>query len=210
MDRTKEWLVPLTGVAFIVIVVIGFIVGGGEPKSADDPVNEIVDYYLDNKGSIQASSYLGAAAGLLLILFGAYLRKVLRAAGGPDEMLSLVAFIGLVLVAVGFAIDVTIQLALAEAADDIDPVAVQALQALWDNDFVPLALGALTFLLATGVAVIRSGVLPKWLGWVMLLLVVAGLTPIGFVSLIGTALLVPAIGIVLSVRAFRTAARVAA
>jgi hypothetical protein len=210
MDRTKEWLVPLTGVAFIVIVAIGFIVGGGEPKSADDPVNEIVDYYLDNKGSIQASSYLGAAAGLLLILFGAYLRKVLRAAGGPDEMLSLVAFIGLVLVAVGFAIDVTIQLALAEAADDIDPVAVQALQALWDNDFVPLALGALTFLLATGVAVIRSGVLPKWLGWVMLLLAVVSLTPIGFVSFIGTALLVPVISIVLSVRAFRTAARVAA
>jgi hypothetical protein len=210
MDRTKEWLVPLTGVAFIVIVAIGFIVGGGEPKSADDPVNEIVDYYLDNKGSIQASSYLGAAAGLLLILFGAYLRKVLRAAGGPDEMLSLVAFIGLVLVAVGFAIDVTIQLALAEAADDIDPVAVQALQALWDNDFVPLALGALTFLLATGVAVIRSGFLPKWLGWVMLLLAVVSLTPIGFVSFIGTALLVPVISIVLSVRAFRTAARVAA
>jgi hypothetical protein len=209
MTRTKEWLVPLTGVAFIVIVVIGFIVGGGEPKSADDPVNEIVEYYLDNKGSIQASSYLGAAAGLLLIFFGAYLRKVLRAAGGPDEMLSLVAFIGLVVVAVGFAIDVTIQLALAEAADDIDPVAVQALQALWDNDFVPLALGALTFLSATGIAVIRSGVLPKWLGWVMLLLAVAGLTPIGFVSFIGTALLVPVIGIVLSVRAFRTASPVA-
>jgi hypothetical protein len=208
MNRTKEWLVPLTGVAFFVIVVIGFIVTG-EPKSADDPVNEIVDYYLDNKGSIQASAYLGAAAGLLLILFGAYLRKVLRAAGGPDEMLSLVAFIGLVLVAVGFAIDVTIQLALAEAADDIDPVAVQALQALWDNDFVPIWLGVLTFLLATGVAVIRTGVLPKWLGWVMLLLVVAGLTPIGFVTFIGTPLLVLVISIVLSVRAFRTAAPVA-
>jgi hypothetical protein len=208
MDRTKEWLVPLTGVAFFVIVVIGFIVTG-EPKSADDPVNEIVDYYVDNKGSIQASSYLGAATGLLLILFGAYLRKVLRAAGGPDEMLSLVAFIGLVLVAVGFAIDVTISLALAETADDIDPVAVQALQALWDNDFVPIALGVLTFLFATGVAVIRTGVLPKWLGWVMLLLVVAGLTPIGFVSFIGTPLLVLVISIVLSVRAFRTAGPVA-
>ena len=107
------------------------------------------------------AAFIGVAATLLLVFFGAYLRGVLRAAAPEGEILSLVSFLGLVVVAVGFAIDSTILIALSEAADDIDPVAVQSLQALWDNDFVPLVLGVLMFLWATGLAVIRTGALPQ-------------------------------------------------
>ena len=200
MSRSKEWLVPLTGVAFIVVGIIGFSISG-EPKSADEPVREIVDFYVDKKESVQISAIAGVVAGLLLIFFGAYLRKVLRLAAPEEEILPLVAFIGLVIVAVGFAIDGTISFALAEAADDIDPAAVQALQALWDNDFLPIVLGTLAFLLATGISVIRSGALPKWLGWAMILLVIVGVTPIGFVAAIGAAILVLVLSILLSLRA---------
>jgi hypothetical protein len=205
MTRNREWLVPLTGVAFIVLGIISFVIGG-EPESADEPVREVVDYYVDNKDSIQIAAFVGLAASLLLIFFGAYLRKVLQAAGPEGEMLSLVSFLGLVVVGIGFAIDTTISFALAEAADDIDPVAVQALQALWDNDFLPIALGLLMFLWATGLSVIRSGVLPKWLGWVMILLGILGFTPIGFVAFIGSAILVLVLSILLSVRARSTPA----
>lgn len=200
MTRSREWLVPLTGVGFVLLGIISFIVGG-EPKSADEPVGEIVDYYVENKDSIQASAFIGVAATLLLVFFGAFLRRVLRAAAPEGEILSLVSFLGLVVVAVGFAIDTTILIALSEAADDIDPVAVQSLQALWDNDFVPLVLGVLMFLWATGLAVIRTGALPKWLGWVMVVLGVLGLTPIGFAAAIGAAILVLVTSILLSVRA---------
>jgi len=200
MTRSREWLVPLTGVGFVLLGIVSFIVGG-EPKSADDPVREIVDYYVDNKDSIQASAFLGVAATLLLVFFGAYLRRVLRAAAPEREILSLVSVLGLVVIAVAFAIDTTILIALSEAADDIDPAAVQSLQALWDNDFVPLVLGVLMFLWATGLAVIRTGVLPKWLGWVMVVLGVVALTPIGFAAAIGAAILVVVLSILLSVRA---------
>lgn len=200
MTRSREWLVPLTGVGFVLLGIVSIIVGG-EPKSADEPVGEIVEYYLDDKDSIQLSVFIGVASTLLLVFFGAYLRRVLRAAGPEGEILSLVSFLGLVVVAVGFAIDGTILIALSEAADDIDPVAVQSLQALWDNDFVPLVLGVLMFLWATGLAVIRTGALPKWLGWVMVVLGVLGFTPIGFVAVIGTAILVLVLSILLSVRA---------
>ena len=205
MTRSREWLVPLTGVGFVLLGIVSFIVGG-EPKSADEPVGEIVEYYVDNKDSIQAAAFIGVAATLLLVFFGAYLRRVLRAAAPEGEILSLVSFLGLVVVAVSFAIDTTILIALSEAADDIDPVAVQALQALWDNDFVPLVLGVLMFLWATGLAVIRTGALPKWLGWVMVVLGVLGLTPIGFVAAIGAAVLVLVISILLSIRARSAAA----
>ena len=200
MTRSREWLVPLTGVGFVLLGIVSFIVGG-EPKSADEPVREIVDYYVDNKDSIQVAAFIGVAATLLLVFFGAYLRGVLRAAAPEGEILSLVSFLGLVVVAVGFAIDTTILIALSEAADDIDPVAVQSLQALWDNDFVPLVLGVLMFLWGTGLAVIRTGALPKWLGWVMVVLGVVALTPIGFVAAIGAAILVLVLSILLSVRA---------
>jgi hypothetical protein len=205
MTRSREWLVPLTGVGFIVVGIVSFIVGG-EPKSADDPAREIVAFYVDNKDSVEVGAFIGVAATVLLVFFGAYLRRLLRAAGGEGEMLSLVSFVGVAIVAVGFAIDTTILIALSEAADDIDPVAVQSLQALWDNDFVPLMLGVLLFLWATGVSVIRTGVLPKWLGWVMIVLGVLGVTPIGFASVIGAAILVLVLSILLSVRARAAAA----
>ncbi len=199
MDRSREWLAPLTGVAFVVVGIIAFIISG-EPKSADDPVNEVVEYYLDNKDSVQIGAVVGIAASVLLIFFGAYLRKVLRAAAGEGDVLSVVSFIGLVIIAIGFAIDGTIAFALAEAADDIDPIAVQALQALWDNDFLPIMLGVLAFLWATGLSVIKTGVLPKWIGWVMIVLGILAVTPIGFVSFLGAAILVLVISILLSLR----------
>jgi hypothetical protein len=200
MSKSKEWLVPLTGVGFIVVAIVSFIVAG-EPKDASHPAGEIVDWYIDNKEAVQISAFIGMAATVLLVFFAAYLRNVLRAAAGGADMLSLVSFIGIVVVAVGFAIDTTISIALAERADDIDPVAVQSLQALWDNDFVPIALGILLFLWATGISVLRSGALPKWIGWIMILLGVIALTPIGFASFIGTAVLILVISILLAVRA---------
>jgi hypothetical protein len=202
MGRGREWLVPLTGAGFILVGIVSFIVGG-EPKSADDPVREIVAFYVDNKDSVQAGAFIGVMATVLLVFFGAYLRGFLRAAAGEGETLSLVAFVGVAIVGVGFAIDSTILIALSEAADDISPSAVQALQALWDNDFVPIALGAELFLWGTGLSVIRSGALPRWLGWVMVLLGVIGFTPLGFVSVIGSAILVLVLSVMLAVRARR-------
>jgi hypothetical protein len=201
MNRSKyEWLGPLTGIAFVVVLIISFAISG-EPKSADDPVNEIVDFYADNKDSVEIGAILSAVAGVLLIFFGGYLRKVLRAAGGEGEYLSLISFVGLAIVAVGAAIDATISFGLAESADDIDPIAVQALQALWDNDFIVFQLGVLAFVWATGISIIRSGVLPKWLGWVLILFGVVGVTPIGFAAAAGTALWIIVVSIMLTLRA---------
>jgi hypothetical protein len=135
-----------------------------------------------------------------LVFFGAYLRSVLSAAEGPGGMLSALTLVGTAVIAVGFAIDVTISLALAEAVEDIEPAAVQALQALWDNDFVPILLGLLLFLIATGLSILRHGALPKWLGWVALALAVIGFTPIGFAAFIGAGLWIAIVSVMLAVR----------
>jgi hypothetical protein len=177
----KPWWAPLTGVAFIVVLIVSFIVAG-EPPDADSPVREIVDHYVDNKDAIMVGTALSALAAALLVFFAGVLRSLLAAAEGAGGVLSAVAFAGAVIVAVGAAIDGTIAFAIAEAADDIEPSSVQALQALWDNDFLPIALGGALFMLASGLSIVRHGALPKWLGWAAIVIGVIGLTPLGFIS----------------------------
>src|SRR5262245_32424611 len=104
---SKEWLVPLTGVAFIVVLIVSFVIQG-EPKDAEHPAQEIADWYVDNKDAVEIAAILGAVAGVFLIFFGAYLRKVLEAAEGGGGMLPILVVIGLAIVAVGGAIDSTI------------------------------------------------------------------------------------------------------
>ncbi len=186
----REWLAPLTGVLFVVLVVIGFVIAG-EPPDAGDPAQEIIDHYTDNKDSVIIGAALGGLAAMFLVFFGGYLRKVLRAAEGEGGVLSAVAFAGTIIVAVGAAIDATISIALAESVEDIEPAAVQALQALWDNDFIPLALGIELFLFATGISILRHRALPVWLGWVAIVLGILGATPAGFIAFLATGILDP-------------------
>lgn len=200
MSNRSEWLVPLTGIAFVVLAVVGSVISGEPPTATDDPAREIVDYYVDNKDSVMAGALMGTLAATLLVFFFGYLRKVLRAAEGEGGVLSLLTFGGALVFATGVAIDSTISFALAEAADDIDPTAVQALQALWDNDFLPFALGLQVLLLATGLSVVRHGALPRWLGWVAVLLAVVAVTPIGFAAFIGAGIWVLIVSVMLSLR----------
>jgi hypothetical protein len=102
---------------------------------------------------VEVGAIISVGAAALPIFFGAYLRRVLREAAGEREILSIVSFVGVALTGFAFAIDATIGFALADRADNISPAAVQALQALWDNDFLPLVLGVELFLFARGSAV---------------------------------------------------------
>lgn len=177
----REMLAPLTGVALIVVVILGFAIGG-EPPGADSSAEEIVDFYVDNDSQVMFGAALEGLAATLLIFFAGFLRQVLRAAEGEGHMLSAVAMGGAIVIAVGLALDATLSFALAETAEDLEPASVQTLQALWDNDFMPFAVGFQVFLLASGLSILRHAALPKWLGWIAIVLAVIALTPIGFVA----------------------------
>src|SRR5918999_626041 len=200
----KDWWTPLTGVAFVIVLILGFIIGG-EPPDADSPAQEIVDHYVDSKDSVMAGAALTGVAATLLVFFGGSVRRALRDAEGPGGVLSAVAFAGTIIIAIGGAIDGTISFALAERADDIDATAVQALQALWENDFLPLATGLAVFLLASGLSIVRHGAVPRWLGWVAIPLAILALTPIGFVAFGLGALWVLAVSVLLTLKLRREA-----
>lgn len=199
--NSREWLVPLTGIAFIVLLAVSLIVQGS-PKGADDGPAAVAKWYLDNKDAAEISSFIGVVGAALLIFFGAYLRKVLEAAEGPGSMLPILALIGVTIVAIGGAIDGMLLFAAAEAADDIPAPEIQTIQAIWDNDFLPFFLGVLVFLWSVGLSVLRSGVLPKWLGWFAIVFGVISLAgPIGFIGALGAAVWIIIASIMLSMRA---------
>lgn len=196
---TDRWA-PLTGAAFLVVAILAFAIGG-EPPEADNSAEEIVSHYVDNKDSVIFGAVLATFASALLVYFGATLSAVLRAADRGPGILSAVVLAGAAIMAVGIAIDSTILFALAEGAEEIEPASVETLQALWDNDFLPIALGTVLFLSASGLGILRTGVLPKWLGWIAVALAVIGLTPLGFVAFIGGAIWILITSIMLTMRA---------
>lgn len=198
----SDWLAPLTGVGFVVLTVISFAIIG-EPPNAGDPAEEIVDHYIDNKDSIMVGTFIGLPGIALFVFFAGYLRKLLHAAEGPGGMLSLVAFAGALVIAVGAAIDGTISFALADRADDITPEGVQTLQALWDNDFLPFVLGQQLLWWSVGLSILRHRALPAWLGWVAIVFGVASLTPAGFFAFLGGAIWILIVSIMLTIQARR-------
>ena len=196
----KEWLVPLTGVLFVVLVIVGFIVGG-EPPDAEEPAQEIVDFYVDDKDSVMAGAFILGLATVVFVFFANYLRTVFRTTSASATIL-----VGAAIFAVGAAVDATLLVAMAEAADDIEPESLQTIQAIWDNDFVPFAVGAAVFLISLAISILRTDVLPRWLGWVTLVLAVLSLTPLGFFAFPLTGLLILVLSVMLAVRARRTGA----
>ncbi len=198
MDR--DWWVPLLGLAFVVVTLVSFAVGG-EPPEVKDGAAKVVEHYVDNKDAIMVGGALAGIAASLLLFFAAYLRKVLRAAEGEGGVLSILAVVGAGVFATGIAIDATISFALAESADDLAPAGAQALQALWENDFMPMAVGLQVLLLSTGLSIVRHGALPKWLGWIAILLAIVAVTPAGFAAFIGSALWFAILSVMLTMRA---------
>ena len=193
----KDWLLALTGVAFIAILIISFVVVGEDPPDADESATKIVEHYTDDKDSIMAGAFLSGVAAVFLVFFANYLRTVFQGTRAAATIL-----VGAGIMAVAAGLDSTLSFAMAETADDIEPESVRTLQALWDNDFLPFMIGLTVFLASVGVSIVRTTVLPNWLGWVTLAFAVVSVAgPIGFFAFPASALLVLVLSVWLAMRA---------
>jgi hypothetical protein len=195
----NRWL-PLVGILGVAFIVAAFAIGGETPD-ADETAQKAVDFYVKNDTDQLISAILLAYGALALLGFSSVLRNALRTAEGAGAGASTFGFAGAILYSLGMALFGGITFTLADVADKLDPSAVQALNALNSDFFLPLALGTCAFLLGMGISIIRTGALPKWLGWVAVVLAVIAITPLGFFAFLASGIWVIIASIVLSRRA---------
>jgi hypothetical protein len=178
----RKNLAPLTGVLFVALVLVAFFALGGNTPDGKDSAHKVVSFYSDNHNKETAAAIVLALAGVPLLYFSALIRDKGRAAVQGRSALPGFAFAGGVVAAAGFMTAATLHFALADYADNIQPAAAQAINAIDNDFFAPFAFGLLTLVLATSLMTVRSGLLPKWLGWVGIVLFVIAFTPAGFIA----------------------------
>lgn len=189
-------LVSLTGVLFVVLTVVSFVIGG-EPPDADDPVGEVVEFWVDNDAQNMAGAVIEGLAAVSLLFFAASLRRSLRSSEGGGGILSVAALAGGIVAAAGIGVDASLRFAAAELADKVDPVVTQTLNALWANFFFPMVVGLATLVLATSLAAFRSRIVPVWLAWIGILIFVVFFTPLGFGAFIASGVWILIVSILL-------------
>ena len=206
MSTISKWFPPFTGVIFVALVVAILILIGQGQDATDKTAQEIVNHYQDNNTKESIGAILIAFASVFILYFGGWLRRMLRDAEGPDGILSTVVFGAAVVFSAGAAIGGSIHLALADLADDIDPIALQAINGI-DFDlffFFPVGLG--TMILATGISAVRHGSLPRWLAWVGVVVGVLFFSPVFWFDFVAGPLWILIVSIIGISRATRSEA----
>jgi hypothetical protein len=179
-QRLARWT-ALAGVGFFVLFVIDFLLTGDSPDETTSGA-KVVSYYKDHRGRELLAFVLMTIAFVLLIFFAGRVRSVLRGATPGGELLSAIFFGGAVVLTAGAFVGGAIHFSLIEAADKGQISVARTLNMLDNNDFAPIAGGIAILLLAAGIATVVSPVLPRWLGWVSIVVGVLTLTPIGFIG----------------------------
>lgn len=191
-----ERVAPLAGALFTVVFAVGILTSGDTPGTGSSG-EEVISHYADG-GKVFVGIFALLIAAILFMFFAGLLRGVLAGSSGAPAWLATVVFGGAVIYAAALAIFAMSQVMLVDAADLGQPQVAQALN-IFDNDnFFPAVLGLATVLLATGWHVLRSAVLPRWLGWAAVVLgVLAMAGPAGFIAFLVFPLWVLAVSVVL-------------
>jgi hypothetical protein len=202
MARPELRFLPLLGALFVVLVAVGYVLIGDTPSHhALGP--EIRDAY-DNETKHQIAAFLVALGAVTLLFFAGYFRAVLGRLHRSGRISANVALAGLVVAATGLAVQSLVHAALAEAAQtsQFSDQALQPLNALDGWTFYPILIGSSTFLLASGVALLRGRrFFAPPLAWAAVVLGVLTLAPIlGFFAAFISGIWIVIISLVLFAR----------
>ena len=183
---TVDWNVraPLSGLAFVVLAVVGNALQGSTPALHGD-ADAVADFYNDKATVIAIGMMLSLISIFFLAWFVAALRRQLRLSEGADGWITPLAAGGGVatftLLAAGFALNSAGALRARESGIAPDVSAV-----FYDSSLALTGLAAsvaMAVLLAgTAVITLQFDALPRWFGWLSAVLALLGIvTPVSFV-----------------------------
>jgi hypothetical protein len=183
-------LLPLSGVVFLVLAIVAFIMAGDTPRS-DASAEKVAAFYADNYSNGIAASYVLAWAAPFVVLFGIVVGTTFgRPSSEGLPVFPIMVIAGAAISGAGFLAASALHFAVSEGAKHgYSAETLQGLSGL-DQDAQVIFTGGLGILLlgAAGVLTHREGIY-RWLGWTALVLGVGIYVPFG-VGLIAVALTV--------------------
>jgi hypothetical protein len=201
-------LAPLSGIAFVVLLILGIVVVSGNTPEIDDPAAKIASYYGDHKAKETLAVILVALAALSLCVFSVSLRNFLREGAADESLWPTVALIGGVVAVTGVFFAGAIHLTLVEGGDrHISPEAMVAINAIDSESLLAFVVPLGIMLIGVaGSTLSGGGVLPKWMGWVALVLGIVFFTPVFWISMLLTLIWILFVSVLMSRRAEPAAA----
>jgi hypothetical protein len=188
-SRFERWA-PVAGIAFVVLMVVGSMLVGNVP-SPDASRAEVAHYLTDDSRQMHniVGAYLWVIGALAFLWFLIRLRNDLRRAEGGKGTLSNLAYGA----GVGFAAVWTVSaatfasVAYAVSLRNAPVTDTDLVRVLPPLGRLELLLGGGFFgilvLLATAAVVLRTGVLPRWLGWLAIAAAIALLFDVTYLTI---------------------------
>jgi hypothetical protein len=182
-DRQR---IALGGLLFVVLFVVSSFVVPSTPGSHATAA-KVVAFYHKHRTVVAANAWIIEVAVFVGVIFFWYLREYL-ATVPANRRLATLGFAGVILFATDGGLSAGINWMLADSVNYLSGTTMQTLNVI-QNDLTAYlsGAGAAIFLAATGVAIVRSGALPKWLGWIGVVFAVIALA-LPFLGILGVAL----------------------
>lgn len=181
MNRLSRFA-PLTGVVFALLGFAGFAISKANLLSSTASGSQVIAFYGAHHFGQAFSDVLLTVGFAMFLLFAGSLRDRLRQ-GDDREPLGAVALVAAGVMAAGVLAFFSVDFALASASGQLSPDAAQALNALAFRLVLPACAGTLVFGIAAGLAVIRSAIVPRWLGAIAIVIGLVGVSPLLTVAL---------------------------
>jgi hypothetical protein len=193
-------LLPLTGLAFVAIIIVGVAAISGSTPDTDASPSKVLSYYDAHSTRESVAAFVLAVAAALLATFGVALASALwPAEAGRRPLWQRLLVVGSTLTAGVMLVGAFVHFALADGADTGAPEnALQALNLLDGDIWVAFnaALGVM-MLGAAGSLIPRAGA-SGWLGWTALVLGVALFIPFAdFIALLVAGLWIIVVSVML-------------
>lgn len=183
--RGIERFAPLTGVAAVVLWIVGTYLTERTDRPEGKDTAEFVAWVQDNDTSIVAGAIVFGFGVVLFVWMLGSLRATLFAAEGGTGRLATVAFGSGVATAVSMMFTYFPHAQAAFDHENISDTSVDALVHVGDAFFGGVELFAIPLTAATGLVILRFGGLPRWFAWFSLALaLVLAIVPIGWLGVI--------------------------
>ncbi len=190
------WIHTLGAIGAI-LLPLALLVSFFTSSDSGDTADELITYAKDNESEVWLLQIMALVAPLLIGMFVASLRVRLRPA---NEVYQALTVIGGILFVAFLGVGLTLWAAPLLSPDELTTAGADAYLAFDDAGWVLLGMAGISIgvmIIAVSLAALELGLVPKWAGWVSVLLGVVSFATVAAVGIFAWALWLIAAGIFL-------------